>query len=111
MCFCKIKAQCCKVVGEKPRLGGNVVFDHGQDIVFLGKDPHKDPVVFLRLFHHEGLIEILLVFEKLVERTDGKLGSFRNLVHGDVVKSLLRKKLERDGKHLATMPEFLSFPT
>ena len=39
-----------------------------------------------------------------------ELGLRGDLVHGDVVVSLLGEQIERGGEHLLTLPQFLPFP-
>src|SRR4030042_2928751 len=61
------------------------------------------------LLQDKGPIEVLLVLEKVVKRSDSKLGLLGDFVHGDVVVSLLREKLECRSKHLLRLHYFFSF--
>ena len=57
-----------------------------------------------RILQNQGFVEVLLVLEELVECSDGEFGLLRDLVHGDVVVSLFRKKLEGGREHLLPLP-------
>ncbi len=62
------------------------------------------------LLQNQGLVEVFLVLEELVEGADGEFGLSGDLVHGDVVVALLREEIEGNLQHLLTLPQFISFP-
>ena len=55
---------------------------------------------YVGLLKQKGLVKVFLAFEKLVKGPGGKFGLLGDLLHGDIVIPLLRKKPKRGRKHL-----------
>jgi hypothetical protein len=62
------------------------------------------------LLQNKRLVQVFLVLEELVKCSDGELGLLGDIMHGCVVISPLREKIERRCQHLFPLPQFFAFP-
>ena len=67
------------------------------------------PVEPVAQLQHERLVEVFLVLKELVQRPDGEFRLLGDLVHGNVVVALFRKKPQRDIENLMPLTQLFPF--